>query len=190
MEETELVNRLKSGDQSAYRSIVDNYQSLVLNCCFRFVKNKETAEDLTQEVFIEVHRSIKYFRSDSRFSTWIFRIAITKSLDYLKSMKRKKRFGFLRSIFNEDGEELIIHSDQHNPQQIAENAERMKVLSWAIDSLPENQKVAFTLSKYDEMSYKEISEILNTTVSSVESLLFRAKANLKKKLFNYYKKHL
>ena len=77
-----------------------------------------------------------------------------------------------------------------DPQKILEERERKNVLSWALESLPENQKVAFTLNKYDEKSYKEIADILNTTVSSVESLIFRAKSNLKKKLYKYYKENL
>jgi RNA polymerase sigma-70 factor (ECF subfamily) len=191
MEEFELIQLLKKGDNSAYRSVIDSNQAMVLNCCYRFVKNKETAEDLTQEVFIEAHRSINFFRAESKLSTWLIRIAITKSLDYLKSMKRKKRFGFLKSLFgDEENEEIQPVSDLRSPQQILENEDRIKVLSWAIDSLPENQKVAFTLSKYDELSYKEIAEILNTTVASVESLIFRAKSNLKKKLYGYYKSNL
>jgi len=191
MEETELINRLKNKDENAFRLAVDKYQTPILNCCFRFVKNRETAEDLTQDVFIVLNRSINDFRSDSKLSTWLIRIAISKSLDYLKSMKRVKRFGYLVSIFSpEDGKDYKILSNLHNPQDIIEKDERIKLLSWAIDSLPENQKVAFTLSKYDEMNYKEIAEILNTTVSSVESLIFRAKSNLRKKLYKYYKKHI
>jgi RNA polymerase sigma-70 factor, ECF subfamily len=191
MEELELINRLKNGDQDAYRMVIEEYQTSVLNSCFKFVKNRETAEDLTQEVFLEVFKSIGSFRMESKFSTWLYRISITKSLDHLKSMKTKKRFGFLKSIFSGDGpEDHFLFSDQDNPHQILEDLDRKRVLSWALESLPENQKVAFTLNKYDDKSYKEIAEILNTTVSSVESLIFRAKSNLKKKLYKYYKEIL
>jgi RNA polymerase sigma-70 factor (ECF subfamily) len=191
MEERALIDRLRNGDEHAYRQIVDTYQAYVLNCCFKFVGNKETAEDLTQEVFIEVYRSINIFRSEAKFSTWLYRIAITKSLDHLKSLKRKKRYAFVKSIFSDtESEEHLLTSDIDNPQQVLENEDRVKVLSWAIASLPENQKVAFTLSKYDELSNKEIADILNTTVSAVEALMFRAKENLKKKLYKYYRNHL
>jgi RNA polymerase sigma-70 factor, ECF subfamily len=191
MEEKELIRRLQNGDEAAYRVLVDMHQSSVLNTCFRFVPDQETAEDLTQEVFIEVSRSIGAFRSESKLSTWLYRIAITKSLDHLKSQKRKKRSGFLKNIFSEtesDVRSLAIENE--GPQHILENEERRRVLSRAIDSLPENQKVAFTLSKYDGLTTKEIADILNSTVSSVESLVFRAKSNLKKKLYKYYKTDL
>ncbi len=191
MEDFELIARLKRGDEIAYRSIVDGYQRFVLNSCFRFVNNKETAEDITQEVFIEVYRSINLFRGDSKLSTWIYRIAITKSLDHLKSQKSKKRFALLKSLFGEDEVEQHIPAPEKSlPDKQLENEDRLRVLTWALGKLPENQRVAFTLSKYDEMSYKEIAEILNVSVPSVESLIHRAKTNLKKRLYNYYKKHL
>ncbi len=191
MENAELINKLKSGEEEAFRTVVNEYQRLILNCCFKFTKNAETSEDITQEVFIEVFRSVKKFRAESNLLTWIYRIAITKSLDYLKSQRRKKRFAAIKSLFEEDGVETNIQStDSEGPERVLEDKDRMKVLSWAMDSLPEKQKIAFTLSKYDEMSYKEIADILNSSISSVESLIFRARTNLKKKLYFYYKKQL
>jgi len=188
MQELELINRLKDRDDAAYRFMVEQYQNAILNCCFKFLKNKELAEDATQEVFLEVYKSIEKFRAEAKFSTWLFRIAITKSLDHMKGMKRKKRSGFLKSVFSLSQEEGKHPADTENPHQALENQDRLKVLSWAIESLPENQKVAFTLSKLEDMSNKEIAEILHTTVSAVESLIFRAKSNLKKKLYRYYEK--
>lgn len=191
MEDFELIRQLKDGDETAFRLLVDTYQKFVLNSCYKFVYNRETAEDLTQDVFIEVYRSINVFRADSKLSTWIYRISISKSLDYLKSQKRKKRFAVLKSLFGEDEvEERISAPESIGPDKILENKDRVKVLAWALNKLPENQRIAFTLSKYDEMSYQEIAEILGVSVSSVESLIHRAKQNLKKKLYSYYKKHL
>jgi len=191
MEERELLNKLKEKNEESFRIVVDKYQKMVLNTCYRFVLNKETAEDLTQEVFIEVYRSINMFRSESKFSTWIYRIAISKSLDYLKSGKRKKRFAILKSLTeNESGKnkfEQIPENENSGLQRLIENEDRIKILAAAVDKLPENQKVAFTLSKYDEMSYQDISEILGVSISSVESLIHRAKVNLRKKLYKFYK---
>jgi len=185
----ELIDQLIEGDEPAFRMVVEEYKRTVLNCCFRFVKNYETAEDLTQDVFVEVFRSIKKFKGNSKLSTWIYRIAVTKSIDYLRFQKRKKRFAFLSSLSGEDQmEELIIKDNGNNPEIELERKERIRVLNLVMDSLPENQKVAFTLSKYDEMSYKEIADILATTVSAVESLIHRAKNNLENKLYKYYKK--
>ena len=189
MIDKELIDQLIEGDEPAFRMVVEEYKRTVLNCCFRFVKNYETAEDLTQDVFVEVFRSIKKFKGNSKLSTWIYRIAVTKSIDYLRFQKRKKRFAFLSSLSGEDQmEELIIKDNGNNPEIELERKERIRVLNLVMDSLPENQKVAFTLSKYDEMSYKEIADILATTVSAVESLIHRAKNNLENKLYKYYKK--
>ena len=189
--ENELIEKLCVGDEEAYRFVIDKYQKIALNACFRIVNNRETAEDLVQDVFIEVFRSIKNFRGDSKLSTWIYRIAVTKSLDYLKKMKRQKRFAKLKSLFNTEDEHLQIPAlEQSNPEKIFTDDDRKKILDWALDSLAENQRVAFTLSKYDELSYKEIAETMGTTVSSVESLIHRAKSNLKKKLKSYYEKNI
>lgn len=191
MEDLELIKQLKNRDGESFRILVDKYQKYVLNSCYKFVYNKETAEDLTQEVFIEVFRSINHFRIDSKLSTWIYRIAITKSLDFLKAQKRKKRFAVLKSLFGEDEmEEKYSAPENIRPDMILENEDRVKVLAWALNKLPESQRIAFTLSKYDELSYQEISEILGVSISSVESLIHRAKTNLKKKLYSYYKKYL
>ncbi|OGU27398.1 MAG: hypothetical protein A2057_09360 [Ignavibacteria bacterium GWA2_35_9] len=197
MEDTELIKNLKNGNDESFRIIVDKYQRLILNSCYRFVYNRETAEDLTQEVFIEVYRSINMFRNDSKLSTWIYRIAISKSLDYLKSRKRKKRFANSKSLFeNEDMigstslKDEIQAPDEQSPEKLLDNDDRIKVLSLALDCLPENQRIAFTLSKYDEFSYKEIADVLGITISSVESLIHRAKVNLRKKLYNFYREYL
>lgn len=192
MEDIELINRFRKGDDEAFRFIVGRYQKYILNICFRFTHSKENAEDLTQEVFIEVYRSLNNFRGDSKLSTWMYRIAVTKSLDYLKNQKRKKRFAVIKSLFVENSVEAEVESLPdfgNNPQKKIEQEDRMKILSLALESLPEKQRIAFVLNKYDEMSYREIADILGTTIPSVESLIHRAKINLRKKLYNYYKEH-
>jgi len=191
MTEEEIIVLLKKGDEPTYKTVVEQYQRYVLNTCFRFVNSEETAEDISQEVFIQLFYSIGEFRGESKLSTWIYRIAVTKSLDYIKKNKRKKRFASIKRLFGEDEmEERIPSNDESNPEKELDKKERMQILNLALDSLPENQRIAFTLSKYDEMSYKEIADILGTSVSAVESLIHRAKNNLQKKLYNYYKKHI
>lgn len=191
MEDSEIILKLKKNDSEAFKSVVNQYQRMVLNCTFKFLRNRESAEDLTQEVFVEVFESINSFRADSKLSTWIYRIAVTKSLNQLKSMKRKKRFAVLISLFGKDEMEGQIPApEDKNQQKELENKDRAQVLSWALEKLPENQRIAFTLSKYEEMSYEEISLILNTSITSVESLIHRAKTNLKKKLYSYYEKQM
>ena len=188
--EKELIEKLKSGDEATFKDIVIHNQSRVLNTCFRFVNNKEDAEDIAQEVFVEVYNSIVSFRGDSKLATWIYRIAVTKSLDFVRKKKRKKRFGQIKQIFGakDEAENLVVNGNS-DPQQKMESEERANVLKKTIDTLAENQQVAITLSKYEGLSYKEISEVMGTTVSAVESLIHRGMKNLKKKLTIYYEKN-
>ncbi len=186
MQELELIERLKKGDDSAFKVIVSTWQNMVYNTSLGIVQNAEDAEDVAQEVFVQVYESIEQFKGDSKFSTWLYRIAITKSLDHLRKKKRKKRFAFLQSIFGNNEEEVRHQPDFHHPGISLENKEKAAILFGAIDKLPDNQKTAFTLHKLEGLSYQEVSEIMENTVSSVESLMHRAKANLRKILTDYY----
>ena len=187
MLENELVTKLKQRDEEAFRIIFNDNQKKVINACYRIVNDKDVADDLTQEVFVKVWSSIDSFRSGSKLSTWIYRIAVTSSLDYLRAQKRKKRYLFLQYFYGDDQKQNEIKAPDGNPGSLMENAERIMMLNNALNKLPENQRVSFLLSKDDEMSSKEIAEILNTTVSAVESLIHRAKKNLEKILYKYYK---
>ena len=162
---------------------------MVLNTCYRFVLNREDAEDIAQEVFLEAYRSLDSFRQESKLSTWLYRIAVTKSLDHLRKKKRKKRFSSLKRVmgFNDPAEELALPSSIETPAEVLSGSERTEVLQSALDSLPDNQKTAFLLSKYDGYSNQEIADVMQTTVSAVESLVHRAKKNLQKKLEKHYR---
>ena len=162
---------------------------MVLNTCYRFVLNREDAEDIAQEVFLEAYRSLDSFRQESKFSTWLYRIAVTKSLDHLRKKKRKKRFSSLKRVmgFNDPAEELVLPSSIETPAEVLSGSERTEILQNALDSLPDNQKTAFLLSKYDGYSNQEIADVMQTTVSAVESLVHRAKKNLQKKLEKHYR---
>jgi RNA polymerase sigma-70 factor (ECF subfamily) len=191
MDDFELVKRLKNGDDDAFPIVMEKYQKLVLNCSFKFLRNRESAEDITQEVFLEVFESIYSFRGESRLSTWIYRIAVTKCLNHLKSQRRKKRLAVLVSLFEgERTEERLSSPGDMSPDQELQNQERASILQWALAKLPDNQRIALTLSKYDELSYEEVGSVMNTSISSVESLIHRAKTNLRKILLGYYKEHL
>jgi RNA polymerase sigma-70 factor (ECF subfamily) len=191
MEDTELIRAVKAGETGAFQSLVEQYQDRVINTCYGFVRDREDAKDIAQEVFIEIYQSLEKFREDAKLSTWIYRISVTKSLDFLRRKNRKKRMGQFKKLFNvDDIAERIEQPSGNNPDKNMEARERAQILQQAMDRLPENQKIAITLSKYEDFSNKEISEIMNTSVSSVESLIHRAKVNLKKKLYRYYDKHL
>ena len=186
--ETELIEQLKQGDETAFKTIVEQWKDMVYNTILGIVQNETEAEDLAQDVFIKVFEKIGTFKGDAKFSTWLYRIATTTALDHLRSKKRKKRFGFLQSLTG-SGDEKESIPDFHHPGVSLDNKERAAVLFKAIDALPENQKTAYTLHKLEGLSYRDVSEVLNTTVSAVESLMSRANQNLRKELEEYYNKH-
>ncbi len=187
MNERTLIEQLKRGDEAAFKTIVETWQNMVYNTAIGIVQNAEDAEDITQEVFVQVHQSVSSFKGDSKFSTWLYRIAITKSLDHERRKKRKKRFAFVRSLFGAENEESLHPPDFNHPGVALDKKEDAATLFKSISKLPENQRIAFTLHKMEGLSYQEVSEVMKTTLSSVESLMHRAKSNLRKSLEDYYK---
>ena len=185
-DETDLVARLKQGDESAFRIIVETRKDLVYNTALGLLQNAGDAEDITQEVFIKVYESVHQFKGESAFSTWLYRIAVTKSLEMIRNRKRKKRFAFITGLFGDSNELRHDPPDFVHPGIQLDNREKASVLFKAIQKLPENQRIAFTLHKVEGVPYQEISEIMKITVSAVESLIHRAKANLRKWLEDFY----
>jgi len=189
LNELELIQQLRAGDEGAFKSLVANYQDLVYNTALGIVQNSEDAEDVAQEVFIQVYRSIDQFKGDARLSTWVYRITTTKALDHIRSRKRKKRFAFITSLFGPNDELVHEPVDFQHPGVTLDRKEQAALLFRMIEQLPENQKVAFTLHKTEELSYQEIADIMQLSVSAVESLLFRARQNLRKLLEKYYQQN-
>lgn len=190
MEEKELILRLKKNDQIAFGFLVDLFSKKVYNTCIGMLQNLEDAQDVTQEIFITIHLNVKDFKEESSLSTWIYRISVNKCLEFIRKKNRKKRSGIFRSIFSADGEKSIEnHSDFSHPGIQLENKERSIILFKAIGLLPEQQQTAYILHKIEQVSYNEISVIMEVSLSAVESLLFRAKQNLKKQLATYYEEN-
>jgi len=181
-----LIDKLKQGDQSGFTAVMDLYQDMVYNTAISIVQNADDADDITQEVFIQVYLSIATFKGESKLSTWLYRITISKSLDHEKKKSRKKRFGFVLSLFGSDDHEKHQPKEFNHPGVQLEKKERAAELFKALKQLPDKQRVAFTLHKLEGQSNQEIAEIMNTSLYAVESLMGRAKTNLKKILYNYY----
>jgi RNA polymerase sigma factor (sigma-70 family) len=188
LEEKIIIEKIIENDRDAFKELYYTFSSKVYNTLIGILQNTEDAEDITQEVFVQIFRSIGNFKQDSTLSTWIYRISINKAFEFLRSKKRKKRFAIVKSIFEK--EEVEEPVDFLHPGIITENKERGRILFKAIDKLSEKQKTAFILSKVENLSHKEICEVMELSLSSVESLIFRAKDNLKKDLYDYYKENL
>jgi RNA polymerase sigma factor (sigma-70 family) len=186
LNEIELISRLKAGDAIAFRVLVETRQSLVFNTVIGFLQNAEDAEDVTQDVFVKIFESIPQFKGESALSTWVYRVAVTTALEFLRRKKRKKRFGFLSPILGENNEPTLELPDFNHPGVTLDNREKSAILFKAIRELPENQQTAFVLNKVEGLSYQEVAEVMKTSLSAVESLLHRAKTNLKELLKNFY----
>ena len=187
-DESELINKLIQGDEKAFKSLFELYKTKVYNTAAGFLTNTEEAEDITQEVFLQVFRSVKHFKERSQLSTWIYRITVTKSLDLLRKKKTKKRFAFITDIFEKDGSDKKESFVNYEHPGVETDKKELSVrLFKEIEKLPENQRIAFVLNKVEQLGYREISEIMDTSVPAVESLISRAKANLKKRLEKYYR---
>lgn len=168
--------------QDTFKDLVDQHSHEVVKTCYSFVNNKEDAEDVAQEVFIEIYKSIQHFNNKSDIGTWIYRISINKSLDFLRKKNRKKRIADLKGLF------LHKNRQTSTPHQDMEESERKEILHQQIALLAENQRIAIVLSQFDRLSNKKIAEIMKTSESAVESLLHRAKTNLRENLAKYFEK--
>lgn len=185
------IKELKAGSQHAFAQLVQEYSHTVVNTCYAFGQNREDAEDTAQEVFLEVYRSIQGFRDDAGLSTWIHRIAVNKSLDAIRRRKRKKRLadaaGLLVLLKRRRQREATAKCE---PDAKLEADERREILQEQLNKLPNNQRIALVLSKYEGLANRRIGQIMGTSESAVEALLHRAKRNLRKNLENYYEKNL
>ena len=186
MEEQQLIQRLKKKEQQAYRELLGIFEDQVVNTCYGFIKQPDEARDVAQEVFIEVFQSMSRFREKSSLKTWIYRISVNKSLDWLRKKNRKKRINlwFQKPVSKEE-----MASDQatthHTPLDRLLEKEQERIMEQILNKLPVNQRVAWTLHKLEELPQQEVAEILETTIPAVESLIHRARKNLYKQLDKY-----
>jgi len=190
MDEAQLIKGIQEGDRKSFQILVETYQRMVVNTCLAIVHNKADAEDLAQDVFLEIFRTAQNFRGESKISTWLYRIATNRSLNFVRNKKRKGFFQSLEDTFlggkNRNSEISESRGDQ--PDQNITDQQRSDVLHQAIDKLPEKQRIAFTLNKYEELPYQQIAEVMEISLASVESLIHRAKKNLQEQLLDCYKK--
>lgn len=173
-----------------FKQLYFEYNVMVYNVSLNYLQNVEDAEEITQDVFIQLHSSLHKFQEKSTLKTWIYRITINKCLDFIKHKNSQKRF-FIFGKKSQNELEILNVSNFEHPGIQMENKENAAILLAVINQLPTNQKTAFLLSKFDGLSNPEISEIMNLSVSSIESLVFRAKKTLKDKLkekFSEYRK--
>ncbi|MBK5195940.1 MAG: RNA polymerase sigma factor [Proteiniphilum sp.] len=175
MSDEQLIREITAGNDAAFKTLMERYQQQVFRTVMGFVHTKEDAEDITQEIFIRVYQSLNTFQGESELSTWLYRITLNMSLNFLRSNRKKRMLQSLEALFT-------LRSEEKTPLEELESAERDRRIRQAIDSLPERQRMAFILSRYEELPQKKIAAVMNRSEGAVEQLLQRAKENLQKKL--------
>lgn len=190
MTEKELIEGVIARERTAVAFLVETYQKSIIKTAYYFLGNLEDAEDLAQDIFLEILNSMKKFRQNSALSTWIYRITVNSSLNALKKKKRGEFFHQMGNLFKaDDGSNKKQFDAYVTAESSLDEEENRRLLNNAIGSLPENQRTAFVLNKYEELSCKEVSEVMGMSVSSVESLLHRAKMNLQKDLVKHFSEY-
>lgn len=170
-------------DPQSFSAFIKEHQDRVFNVVLNKVQHLQDAEEITQDVFIAVFRNPSAFRGESAVKTWLYRIAINKCIDYIRRQKSRNRWTFTNLISSSGKTEPteFVH-----PGTQSENREQTILLYRAMKQLPDKQHTAWMLSEMENMSYREISEVMGTSVSAIESLLVRARQNLRKILGGMY----
>ena len=159
------------------KAFYDKHKTLVYNLALNYCGNKEDAEEITQDVFLTVFKKMSIFRHESKIETWIYRVAINKSLDYLKAKKRFKRNFINDGVFIDQVSQTEF-SDFNHPGVLLESKEKIQEIYSCINKLPEDYRTVIILLRIENRTYKEVSEIMKISIKAVESLFNRAKKKL------------
>lgn len=175
------ISLVINGNEMAIKQFARISAGWVYNVIYNYVQNEQDAEELTQDAVMAALKNIEKFKNESTIKTWITSIALNKCRDFVKYKTRKKRKGYVLSLFSDNGSiNDGLAKDFEHPGAVLESKEQVQVLFDAINQLNESQKMALILAKLDQKSQKEISDIMNISTKAVESLIARAKNNLKK----------
>jgi RNA polymerase sigma-70 factor (ECF subfamily) len=182
----DLMGKVKLGNEHAFEVLIHRHQRSVLNFIFRFMGNNTDAEDITQEVFLRIWKAAGTYKPEAKFTTWIYRIATNLCINKQRAIRIRKLFASSHFQKQRRGSEdsFIIGegAEFSTPEDHLNDSEYSVQLLNALNELPTSQRLAIVLKIYDEMSYQEISQIMDRSISAVDSLLIRAKKNLRKKL--------
>ena len=168
-----LVKRVKAGDYQAFDLLVLKYQSRLISTAFKYVKDIQIAEDITQESLIKSFKSINSFREDSSFYTWVYRITVNTAKNFLISKKRKDEL--LQTDFSEEGSIDIESVNTDSPDEIFDATELQSIITRTLNQLGEETKTALTLREFEGLSYEQIAEVVNCPVGTVRSRIFRGR---------------
>ena len=175
MEEKVLVQRSKEGDQEAFSVLVNKYKTKVFRLAFSLTRDRDIADDLAQEAFIRAYLSLPKFQQKSEFGTWLYRITVNHTMDYLRKKTRRKEVPFDDFPISQEEETLT-------PEKDKEEEQKRTILYRSLEKLPEKYRLILTLRDRQGFSYKEIAKILKISPGTVDSRLHRAREMLRKKI--------
>ena len=176
-----LILRFQEGDINAYNELVKRYKDRLLNFVFRYFNNVEQAEDVVQDTLIKLYTHASYYKNVAKFSTWIFTIAKNNALTELRKNKRKKT----DSLWTDDGKFIDISSKEESLESKVQNEIAIDQLNKFLDEIPENFRIAVVLRDFQELSYEEISKILEIPIGTIKSRINRGRIQLAEKMKNF-----
>src|SRR5947209_10232708 len=182
--EAKVMVRVKAGDHTAFEYLVQKYRRPLVGFMYRMARNAAAAEDLAQEVFLRVYRSRESYEATAKFTTWLYRIATNLAVNHARDT-RHERPEVQVSLDEPDedtGTTLEVPDSSLNAEQAIVRRERMMAMRQKVEALPEQQRLAVVMHKYQQMDYKQISEVLKKSESATKSLLFRAYETLREQL--------
>lgn len=175
----QIITAIQSGNKDIFSIIVNRYKNNIFRIALGYMHSKDDAEDIVQEVFIKVYQSIGNFKGKSEFYTWLYRITVNQCLN---TIAKRDRASFFTRTEDSILKILNVRSQEKNPEEVLVKSEQDKLIRTAIESLPKQQKTAFILSRYEDLTQKEISNIMGISEGAVEQLLQRSRSNLNAKL--------
>ena len=183
--DAELMLAVKGGDDRAFATLVRRYQSRVLGLAYRYIGDRGSAEDLAQEAFLRVYKARERYEPRAKFSTWLYRIVVNLCLNEIRWRKGRPSMALAVSTETSSNLNVDVTDEEPEPSETMEEAELAATIREIIGTLPENQRIAILLNKYEGQSYQEVAEAMDLSVMAVKSLLTRARVKIKEKLTPY-----
>lgn len=175
MTDEQLIDRIRQGHSDAYRVLVERHKSYIYTLVFRMVPHKETAEDLTQEVFVKLFRSLAHFRGDAKFTTWLYRMTTNLVMDFRRSQTRRPYVALL------DKMKGWFTDAREQPEEVALLKDEQEQMQSLLTELPDKYRLIMYLFHYKQLTYQEMSDVTGLPLKTIETRLYRGKAMLKEK---------
>jgi len=185
--DNQLMIRVGSGDKNAFKQLVQRHQRLVTGIIFRYTGNHPEIEDLAQDIFLKIYKASPRYVPRARFKTWLYKIVAHHCFNYFRGQKRRSFVtSYNQSLPEDDNPPLHdAEAQKKQPEHLLQQQELHTALKVALSELPDRQRMALILHRFEDLSYREIASVLGCSLSAVESLLFRAMSTLKEKLHSH-----